>query len=892
MSRLWRHLLVLFRRRRFDRELEEEMQFHLELTAEENQKEGMAADDARYAARRQFGNPALLKETSRQTWGWSWLEAVGRDVGFALRLVRRSPLFAVLTILTLALGLGANMAIFTMVYNVVLRPVRYRDAGRLMDVHLLMTDQQRGTIPMSWSYPKFEELRRWNQSFESVAAWQARDMTLGGIDRPERLTGAFVSARYFRIVGVDALLGRVFSDDEDTVNWQRPVMLISEGLWRRDFGGDPGVVGRTVRLEEVPFTIVGVLPTGFRGESGVTDVWVPMAAYLLRNPQAPVLRNAHNLNAIGRLKAGVSPRQANEEVRLLVARMEREHPTAYSKWSGGARPLTEALVDPLVRNALWILQAATAALLLIACLNLSGLLLGRSVARRREIAIRLALGVSRRALMRQLLVEPVLLALLGGAVGLLFARWGMAWLGRMLPTDETSVWFASLRAIRPETLGFELPLVALFSLASLATGLLFGFLPAWRAARWDVNEVLKSGGATTGNPPHMRTRNVLVVAQTAMTLILLAGAGLMARSLSERLATSAGAETRNIVTLRVATPRTRYGRGETLAFHDELRRRAAELPGVEIAATANSIPLSEQFTVTGISIQGKRGDSEAGIHAVSPEYFGLFRIPLLKGRLFNDRDRAGSPLVVLLNETAARQLFPGENPLGRHMAYPSMSDPSVSQHQADIIGVVGDVTYHAPETPMMPDVYLCTLQDPGSGGILAVRTSGAPLAIVPALRAQVRSMDPELPVYDVMTMGERLASVSWRARLSTGLMTAMSILALLLTALGIYGVFSYRVAARTRDIGLRMALGADRRDILRIVLGEGILLCAVSLAFGLPAALALSRLLTSQLYGVTPSDPLTFLVVAALLAAVAVTASYLPARRATKIDPMEILRHE
>jgi len=888
MNELWRRLLVLLRRERFDRELEEEMQFHLEMQAEENRENGLDAREARYTAKRQFGNSALLKETSREMWGWSWVESLGRDIAFALRLVRRSPPFAVLTILTLAFGLGANMAIFTMVYHVVLHPVRYRDAGRLMDIHLIMTEQRRGTIPMFWSYPKFEELRRWNQSFESVAAYQTRDVTLGGIDRPERLTETIVSACYFPTIGVGAALGRVFSDDEETLDWPRPVMLISDGLWRRDFGADPGAVGRTVRLQETPFTIVGVLPAGFRGESGITDVWVPMAAYLMDNPEAATSRNAHNLSAIGRLKAGVSPQQANEEVRLLVARMEREHPTVFmqSTWSGGARPLADALVDPLVRNALWILQAATAALLLISCLNLAGLLLGRSVARRREIAIRLALGVNRRALVRQLLVEPVMLALLGGALGLLFARWGMAWLRMMLPASETSAWLTFTRAIGPETLGFELPLVALFSLLSLAAGLLFGFLPAWRAARWDVNEVLKSGGATTGSPPHLRMRNALVVAQTAISLVLLASAGLMTRSFAARLATSVGAETRNIVTIRLATPWQRYGTDVSRTFYDELRHRAAALPGVEAAATANSIPLSEHFSTMGLSIQGKRGNFDAGIHSVSPDYFGLFRIPLLRGRLFDDRDRAGNPLVVLLNETAARRFFPGENPIGRHMAYPQMT-----KYQAEIVGVVGDVKYGSPEKPVMPDVYLASLQS-GSDRILAVRTSGDALAIVSSLRQQVRALDHELPVYDVMTMEQRVASATWRARFSAVLLGLMSALALLLAALGTYGVFSYSVAARTRDIGIRIALGAGRKEILGMILRESAILCGVALALGLSAALALTHLLSSQLYGVTATDPLTFAAAAALLAAVAMAASFLPARRATKIDPVETLHYE
>lgn len=884
-SVFWR-LIQTFRGRRTD-DLSGDLEFHIQMETTENIRRGMSPTEARRRALVALGGVENTMQEYRDVHTFRWVEEFRRDLNYAWRMMRKTPLFTSIAVLILALGIGANMMIFTMVYNIVLRPVRYRDVGRLMDINLIMTEKRRGTVPMSWSYPKFEELRRWNQSFESIAAHQTLSFTLGGIDRPELLTGTIVSACYFHTIGIDAALGRVFSNNEDTPSWPHPVMLISDGLWRRDFGADPGAVGRTVSLGESPYTIVGVMQPGFRGESGQTDVWVPMAAYLTLNPQVATSREAHSLKVLGRLKVGFSPRQANEEMRLVVARMESEHPTTFlqAKWSGGVRPLINSLIDPLVSNALWILQAATAALLLIACLNLSGLLLGRTVARRREIAIRLALGVSRCGLIRQLLIEPVLLALLGGTAGLLLAHWGMEWIGRILPRDDTSTWFASLRAIRPETLGFELPLIALFSFVSVVVGLLFGFLPAWRAVRWDVNHVLKCGGAISGNPLHLRTRKALVVTQTAITLILLAGAGLMTRSFAARVATKVGAETRNIVTLRVATPRSRYRRAESRAFYEELKRLITGSTGIESVSLSDTIPLKHSTVMTGLSIQGNQQQFDAGIIAASPEYFALFRIPLLKGRLFEERDRAGGPLVVVINETAARQFFPGENPVGQHMVYPQMI-----QRQAEIVGVVGDVMYDSPGNPVMPDVYVSTLQSPGGGGILAVRTAGDPLAVVPLLREQIRSLDPQLPIYDMMTMDQRAAFTSWRARLSTALMTAMSLLALLLAALGIYGVFSYHVAARTRDIGLRMALGADRRDILHMIMREGLLLCAVSLALGLPAALGLSRLLTSQLYGITPYDASTFFFAVSLLAAIALTAIYVPARRASRINPMEILR--
>ncbi len=881
---LRRRMPVLLHRDRFDRELVEEMRSHLEMQAGENLESGMPPGDARHAAARQFGNATLLREQSADTWGWRWLDALLRDMHYALRTLRQSPGFTTVAILTLALGLGANLAIFTLIENVVLRPVRYRDVERLMDVHLVLTEQRRGTIPMSWSYPKFEELLRWNRSFESLAAFQARDFTLGGIDVPERLTGEIVSAQYFRIVGIRAAIGRVFVDEEDTLAAARPVVLISDGLWNRSFSRNPAVIGRGVRVDGVLMTIVGVLPPGFKGESGRADAWTSMAAYFVGN-QRPG-RGSHNLQAIARLKPGVTPRQADEELRELVARMEREHPTdptGADRWSGGAQPLVDARVDPAVRKALWILQGATVLVLLIGCVNLANLLLGRGLARRRELAIRLALGTSRGALVRQLLMEPVLLALAGGAAGLVLAGWALEALGRMLPQAERSFWFDYTRAIDPDSLTVNLPLVWFGILLSLATGLAFGLLPAWQATRSGLNTVLKSG-LTPAGPRHLRLRNSLVAVQMALALVLLAGAGLLLRSFAARLATDFGVETRHIVTLRVQ-PSSR-DRLANRAFYDELQRRAAALPGAEAAAMTNGIPAYGPDLGTTLRVEGKDAPMDTGVYHVSPSYFSLFRIPLVAGRFFDQRDREGSPIVVVVSESAARRFFPGENPIGRHIGYPSRSNLT-----AEIVGVVRDVKYSAPEDQNRPVTYCSNLQS-GAGGFLAVRTAAHPVALVAALREQVRILDPEAPVYDVRTMEQQVAAATWRSRFSAVLLTLLAALALLLAALGIYGVFSYMVAARTHDIGVRMALGARRGAILAMVLREGALLCAVALSVGLPAAFALTRVLSSQLYRVKPADPLTFVTGAALLSVVALAACYFPARRATRIDPIRALRYE
>ncbi len=887
LGQLRRRLSVLLNRGNFASELEEEMRAHIDMQAEENVQAGMDAKEAHYAAIRQFGSPTLLKERSSEVWSWGWLEALGQDIRLAGRMMRRSPVFTLGGVLTLALGLGANIAIFAILYDVALRPVRYPDAERLMDVHLILTEQRRGTIPMSWSYPKYEEVRRQSRSFEALAAYRARDFTLGAGDRPERVTGEIVTAPYFRITGIQATLGRVFTDEADLPEKTRPVILISDRLWRRSFAASPGVIGQAVRVNERAATIVGVLPPGFQGESGRADTWMPVVAVLLMNgPQGLTQRRAHNLQAIGLLKAGVNVDQANKEIRSLVSEMEREHPTDPSdeyKWSGGARLLKEAKVDPAMSRGIWILQGAALFVLLIACLNLASLLLGRSLARRREIAIRLALGVSRRALVRQLLVEPILLALLGGAAGLLLANQAMRFLMFMLPEAKRQVWYSYMRAIDPATLRIELPVLLFAVLVSLAAGIAFGLFPALRAARWHVNDVLKGG--TAGRVPHLRFRNALVVGQIALTVILLAGAGLMLRSFQARWTADFGVETRNILTLEVALP-GRYTRVSSRTFFEELKRAAAALPGVEEAAVSDTVPIQDQSTVTDVQIPGRKGSFYVGLHAVSPEFFRLYRIPLIEGRLFDHRDREGSPLALVINKTAAKRYFPAESAVGKHVDYPFSTSNS-----AEIVGVVGDVKYGPPEEPVIPDVYLSVSQHQ-SGGQLAVRTRGDPATLVDELRRQVVQLDREAPIYNVLTMKQLVDLATWRSRFSAVLLSFMSTLALLLAVIGTYGVFSYSVAARTPEIAVRVALGARRRDIVSMVLREAALLCAIALAVGVPSALTLTRQLSGLLYRVDPGDPLTFAVAVALLSAAAMLASYIPARRATKIDPLEALRHE
>ena len=874
MNELLRRLRALLHRGRLDRELAEEMNSHLEMLAEEV---------GNCAAHRQFGNPTLLHETSREMWGWRMLDNIARDFRHALRTLRRSPGFAAVAVVTLALGLGLNMAVFTALQRIVLRPIDYPRVDRLMDVHLILTEERRGTIPMSWSYPKFQELLAWNRSFDALAAFRQMIFTDRGSE-DDRFMAEIVSAQYFRMVGLKPELGRVFADEEDKPAGARSVMLISDGYWRRRFGADAGVLGRTLRISGASFTIVGVLPPGFKGETGRTDVWAPMAAYFMTDPNPS--RLSHNLEVIGRLKPGISYSQADEDVRRIAAVMEREHPSDPSgrdQWSGGARPLLEARVDPAVRKSLWILQSATLCVLLITCVNLANLLLGRGAARQREVAIRLAMGTSRGALVRQLLVEPLLLALAGGGAGVFLAAWGLRLAVSILPRPGWSFFFEYVRFIDPSSLHMESSMGAVGALMALLTGLVFGLLPAWAAARTDVNAGL-AGGMRSGGRRQARLRNALVVAQMALAVVLLAGADLTIRSFAALLGTNSGIQTRNVLTMNVE-PKT-HDSAPRQAFLEELERRAATLPGVEEAALTNDVPASGFDQGTSLRVEGRAAVVDTGEVEVSPAYFQLFRIPLIGGRVFTENDRIGTPRVVVLSELAARRFFPGVNPLGRHMDF-----PQANQFQAEVIGVVGDVKYRSPEDPDRPVVYASERQSPRDGS-LAVRTARDPRGLIPELRRLIHGLDPEARVYDLQTMDEIIGAATWRARLAAGLLGFLAALALTLAAVGIYGVFSYSVAARTRDIGVRMAMGATHASVLGMILRQGAALAAAALLLGIPVALMLARGLRSQLYRISPADSVAYTSVAVLLMGVVLLACYIPARRATRIDPVEALRHE
>jgi putative ABC transport system permease protein len=823
-----------------------------------------------------------------------------QDLRFGLRMMRRSPGMTMVAIVSLALGIGANTAIFSVVNAVMLRPLPYREPERLVKVFQAQPDPARGTIPSVWAYPRFEVLRRESQSFASVAGYKQQPYSLTGTNEPERLQVEMVSASYFPLLGVEAVIGRVFAPEEDRTPGVNLVALISYGLWQRRFGGDPQIVGRAIELDKNSFSIVGVLPPGFRGQEGTADAWVTMmAAPALRYPGS--LTNPRNywLYLLARLKPEVTLTQAQSEMRLVSEQIEKAFPAPTQELSSGANqrlvtlaPYQTAQVDPAIRKSFLILLTAVGLVLLIACANTANLLLARAVARQQEFALRFALGAGRRRLVRQLLTESVLLALLGGALGALVARWGIEFLKNFRPSDDAEFWTAYTRTFDYFTINLDGRVLVFNFLLALLTGALFGLLPALQASRANVNQALKQGAggsfAGFGKPRRLNARNLLIVGEIALSLVLLAGAGLMIRSLVRLQAVDLGFSPENVLTMAAPVRKPLPG------FYEQLLARVKILPGVESAANGSAAPLLGYSSMTAIDIEGRTtgGFIGVGLHSVSPDFCQTLGINLIKGRVFTERDRAGVPRVALINQAAAEQLFPGEEPLGKRIK--PYIDPGYETQEkfVEIVGVVGNARYGRLEEAVGPDVYLSSLQPTDPTDKLIVRTKVDPAVIAAAVRREVLALDRNAPLIQIQTMTERAAEVTSRTRFIALMMGLFAGLALLLSAIGIYGVMSYSVSARTREVGIRIALGAQKGAVMRLIMRDGLTLVVIGLATGLLAAWAATRALKSQLYQVNVGDPLTFAAVALLLSVVALLACYFPARKATKVDPMVALRHE
>jgi putative ABC transport system permease protein len=797
-------------------------------------------------------------------------------------MLGKSPGFTAMAVLALALGIGANSAIFSVVNTVLLRPLPYKDPDRLVMVWYHVP--QKGLKQFSASPLDFIDWRDQSQVFEQMAAFDSLSFNLTGKEEPERIEGARVSASLFPLLGVKAALGRTFLAEEEQPGHER-VVILSHGLWQRRFGADPGFIGQTLTLNGSSYTVVGILPASFKFPDK-EELWTPLAF----NPEQLIesARGGRSLLVIGRLKPAVTLRQGQTEMSTIARRLEQRYPVTNTGWGIHLVPLHEQEVEEY-RLALLILLGVVGFVLLIACANVANLLLARAATRQKEIAIRTALGATRRHVIRQLLTESLLLAGLGGALGLLLALWGIDLLVAVCPADMPRVQEVRLDG---HVLGFTL-------LVSLLAGVIFGLAPAFQASQPDLNQSLKEGGwKSRALPGRHRIRNLLVVGEVALALVLLIGAGLMIKSFLRVRSVHLGFNPEHVLTMQIALPPSQYAAGHPVsAFYRQLLARIEELPGVQSVGAVTVLPLSGDVSATSFTIEGRpplpTGEFLlANYRAISPHYFRTMGIPLLQGRDVAERDGEAAPTVVVINQTMAQRFWPGEQPLGKRLRLKVKGQ----QISCEIVGVVGDVKYAELNAKATPEIYWPYAQNlrPGytSNMTLVVRTASDPVSMAAAVRSQVQAVDRNQPVFNIKTMEQYVvqAVASWRG--ATLLLSLFAALALVLAAVGIYSVMSYSVTQRTHEIGVRMALGAEPRDVLRLVVGQGMMLTLIGVIAGLAAAFALTRVMSEMLYGVSPTDPTTFAAIALLLAAVALMASYIPARRATKVDPMVALRYE
>ncbi|MGA9998175.1 MAG: ABC transporter permease [Pyrinomonadaceae bacterium] len=805
-----------------------------------------------------------------------------QDLRYSLRLLLKRPSFTLVVVLTLALGIGANTAIFTVVDAALLRSLPYKDPERL--VHLWETKQQQEMGAREASYPDYLD---WKQcaAFESVAGYSQRNFTLAGTDAPERINGASVTSTFFDTLGVKASIGRTFLPEEDRAGAER-IAVLSRGLWQSRFGSDQNILGKQIKLNGDSYTIVGVLPADFQfAKVGQADVWLPLNP----TPDQASRRYMHWLKVIARLKPGVEIEAARSQMQAITSRIAQEDPQAHTGTGIKINSLQEEVVGS-IKPVLFTLLGAVGLVLLIACVNVANLLLAKSTARKKEIAIRVALGASRWRLVRQLLTESILLSLVGGGLGLVLALWGVDLLVAAIPARQ----LAFMPYLKGLSLNTE---VLIFTCGlSLITGILFGLTPALEASRPDLQEAMKEGSRQSSVKATSRLRNALVISEIALALVLLVGAGLLVKSLLHLLSVNPGFRTENLLTMRVSLSPAKYSEDSKVSsFQQELLQRVETLPGVEGVATVSNLPLTGDGGTGRPQIIGRPQDTysdwgESYLRTVSADYFNVMGLPLVKGRYFNGRDKPDTQNVLIVNQTFVKRLFPNEEALGRKVTFMFTAD----QPPFEIVGVVGDEKVRSLDERTAPVIYFPFLQGPESNLNLVVRTASDPESLTTAVRGEVQAIDKEIPVYSVATMENVISNspATFMRRYPAYLVGIFAGVALLLAVVGIYGVISYSVSQRTHEIAIRMALGAQRGDIMKMVLRQGMLLAAVGILLGLAGALALTRLLSSLLFDVSASDPATYASVAALLMLVALLACYIPSRRATKVDPMVALRYE
>lgn len=871
----------LFLSRRVEQDLDREVHSHLQLLIDESIRAGMSPQEAQRVARMELGGAEQVKEEVREERLGNSLHSLMRDVRFGFRQLYKNPAFTVVAVLVIALGIGANTAMFSIVNAVLLRPLPFTDSDRLVILSELASNTGER---MSISYPSFLDWRAQAKSLEAIAGYRGYAATLTGIDPPDRLTGRMVSAGFFEILGVKPILGRSISVEDDKPN-AAPVVLLSYSCWQSRFGGDPHIVGGKLLLNEEPKTVIGILPSNFEFGRHSDDLWIPLVAAMGSDPTALDRGNHMGIFALARLKPGVSLEQARTEIKTIAGQLEKQYPLSNSGVSANAVSLYDQWVGGKVRAALLILLAAVSLVLLIACANVANLLLSRATVRQKEMAIRTALGASRLQIIRQLLTESVLLSGFGGLLGLMLAFWGVGSILKIVPTALPR--FRDMH-IDHWVLGFTL-------LLSGVTGIVFGLAPALESSRRDANASLKAGSRNVSSSRHrLRLRQLFLVSELALALVLSIGAGLLIHSIQKLEQVNPGFESKNLLTFSIRlTSQYRTEREQAALF-----KRAADelhiLPGVKNAATVGCLPIDgtcwgSVFLIEGRPIPERSKLPSSQWNVASEQYFETMGIRLLEGRTFRDGDTDKSPAVAVISETAARRFFPNEDPIGRRVkqGWPESHTP-----WREIVGVVGDVREDGLDSETISEMYVPESQETWNQMFVVVRTATDPESLLPAARKTVRELDKALPIFSVQTMDKLLFHSLASRRFSVTLLGLFAALAFVLAAVGVFGVISYSVSQRTQEIGIRVALGAGRGQVMRLVVGEGMTVAAIGVAAGLAIAMSVTRLMSSLLFGISSTDILTYVIATGLLTLVALAASYVPASRATAIDPAIALRQE
>jgi putative ABC transport system permease protein len=881
--------------------MEEEFRLHVELRAEDLMAGGLGRSEAVRRARLEFGNRERYKSEGREARGLREIEELRIEARQAVRSLRRSPGFTVAAVLMLGLGVGVNAAVFSVISANLLRPLPFPEADRLVVVHQLHAPPGAEPRPMRWSYPQFEALRSGLSTVPELAAYYADDVNLaGGAAGPVRVRAEMVSASYLSVLGVRPALGRRFAPAEDSLPGAHPVVILGHELWSVHFGADPRMVGSEVILNDVVLTVIGVAPAGFRGVTGGAELWFPqvMAPAVSFPEQLTSPQLFHSV--IGRLAPGVSVEEARAQVATAGARSAASARASAadsdgSDWGASLLPLDDARRDAGAVRAQLVLAGAAGFVLLMALVNLSGLLLARSTGRARESAVRAALGAGRFRLARHGAVEGGLLGLLGGALGVLLALWSVGALAALAPEGLGGgrSRFATIASFAEPSVDWRV--IGFAAALSLAAGVLAGLIPALRGARADLGTTLRTGarGSSVG-VGSLRRPTILsaaAVAQVALALVLLTGAGLMLQGFHRLRAVDPGFDPSGVVTFRISPPFGEYQGAAAAPLLQRVLERVEAVPGVEAASVSLCTPFNE-CSSTPLYLDGRPSAGPAPIVGrlyVGPDHFRTLRIPLLRGRLLTAADRAGQPRVAVINETAAHRFWPDDDPIGRRVWFGGGGGFASPDSLTEIVGVVGDVLHGPPGGAIRPEFYTSYLQFTWPYTTVLVRAAGDPVALVPALRRAVRDVDPNLPIFDVQTMRERAAGSLAGERSATIALTIFAGLGLLLAALGIYGIMAYTVAQRRREIGIRLALGAAPRDILRFILGHGSALTAAGLAIGAAASVAMIRVLPALIADIGPPEPWVALAVTTLLLLIALLACYLPARSAMRVHPAETL---